>query len=119
MNVAALQDLVGQWHAEAETLRRRGAPTHGDALDSCAEDLELRLQEWLHEPLELTEAAHESGYSYSTLQSKVASGELPNAGEKGSPRIRRCDLPQKGGSAPLTLDDGSPDLAGEVLSGRL
>lgn len=45
--------------------------------------------------LTLGEASAESGYSVDHLQRLVSSGDLPNAGEKGRPRIRRADLPKK------------------------
>ena len=116
MNVRPLTSLALEWRDDAALLRRRGAPRQADALESAAEDLEERLRAWELEALTLDEAAAESGYSYSTLQHRVASGDLPNAGESGSPRIRRCDLPSKGGSAGPTAE---PDLAEEMTLRRM
>jgi hypothetical protein len=55
--------------------------------------------------LTLEEAARESGYSYSSLQKKVASGGLTNVGTKGSPRVRRGELPRKGGARESGIAD--------------
>lgn len=55
------------------------------------------LKAMADEELTLQESVEESGYSYSTLQRKVASGEIPNAGTKGAPRIKRKHLPRKAG----------------------
>ncbi len=114
---SSLASLLSQWRDEAATLRRRGAPQQAEALDSCAEELEAALREHSLQALTLNEASQESGYSYSTLQKKVASGELPNVGSKNCPRVRRGDLPRKAGRLPRGPRDGEPDLAGKVLTG--
>lgn len=53
------------------------------------------VRRMLGEAMTLEEAAAESGYAYDTIQRQVASGELGNAGEKGSPRVLRRDLPRR------------------------
>ncbi len=110
--------LIAQWRDDAETLRARGAPQQADALSNCAEELEAALREHDLEAVTLNEASQESGYSYSTLQKKVASGELPSVGTKNCPRVRRGDLPRKAGQLPRRPSDGEPDLAGTILTGR-
>ncbi len=72
--------LATQWRTDADTLRRRGAAAQAVALESCADDLEAAHREHALEALTLNVASQESGYSYSALQKKVASGELPNMG---------------------------------------
>lgn len=89
--LATIRHLSAAWRDEAATLRRRGAEGQADTLESAAEDLEDRLREWSLELLSLEDAAQEIGCKYDTLQRKVGS-EIPNAGRKGSPRVRRCDL---------------------------
>lgn len=116
MNFDPLRDLAETWREEAALFRQRGLDGHARVAESYAADLEERLRQWRLEALTLEEATAESGYSYSALQKRVASGDLPNAGEKGSPRIRRCDLPQKGGSPCLEADE--PDISGEILTRR-
>ena len=116
MNTAALRNLAHGWREEADLYRRRGLDPQAQMAESYAAELEERLREWELELLTLDEATGESDYSYSALQKKLASGEIPNAGAKGSPRIRRCDLPLKGGrSRQLKIVDG-PDLAGQILN---
>ncbi len=112
-----LTDLASRWRAEAATLRRRGAPEQAEALESCTEELEAALREHDLEALTLNEASHESGFSYSSLQKRVASGELRNVGNKHCPRVRRGDLPRKAGQLPRRPSDGEPDLAGTILTG--
>ena len=110
-------DLTAQWRDEADTLRRRGASAQAVALESCADELEAALREHALQALTLNVASQESGYSYSTLQKKVASGELPNIGTRSRPRIRRGHLPRKAGRLPRGPSDGEPDLVGTILTG--
>ncbi len=114
----SVDSLASQWRDEAETLRRRGATAQAVVLESCAEELETALREHDLEALTLNEASQESGYSYSALQKKVASDELPNMGSKNCPRVRRGDLPRKPGRLPRGPSDGEPDLVGTILAGR-
>jgi hypothetical protein len=60
----------------------------------------------------LTEAARESGYSVEYLGRLVRHGMIPNPGKKGSPRIRRCDLPRKPGGAAA---DARPRTEGDSV----
>ena len=108
--------LIGQWRCEAETLRKLGATAQAVLLESCVDELEAAQQEQALEALTLNQATQESGYSYSALQKKVASGELPNMGTKNRPRVRRGDLPRKAGQLAKVTRDGEPDLVGMILS---
>jgi len=119
VNLSPLQSLAATWRSEAELLRRRGLGEGAGLMESVAEDLESRLKEWELEALTLEDAADESGYSYSTLQQRVSKGEIPNAGGKGSPKVRRCDLPMKGSRRNLVAVDSDVDIADEVLAARL
>ncbi len=117
MNLDRLRALAARWREEAELYRRRSLESQAGMAESFAADLETALREWNLEALSLDAAADESDYSYSALQKKVASGEIPNAGNKGSPRIRRCDLPRKAGRRSVEL--GGPDLANERMQEHL
>lgn len=110
-------ELMASWREEAKLFQRRGAKSQAAALRSCADDLEGGFLDWQIEELTLEDASRESGYSYSTLQQKVACGEVANSGAKGRPRIRRCDLPRHGRSC-HGAEDGEPLLAGLVLANR-
>ncbi len=66
------------------------------------------------EAVSLEEAASLGGYSYSHLQCLVARGEIENLGEKGSPRIRHCDVPVKPGHG-----KGRPCSKADVLDRSL
>lgn len=120
MNTDPLARLAEEWEEEADLLRRRGAPQQAEALESAAEDLCRRLQEWGGQPLTVAEAAEESEYSERRLRELLSEETLPNAGEDGAPRIRRRDLPAKPGGSEPTLDvaDGDESLAEEALRRR-
>ena len=95
-----LETLAARWLADADVL--------DGALDSRGASLYRRhaaeLQEALRvsadEVLTLTQASSESGYSESRLRHLLADGSLPQAGERGRPRVRRGDLPSKAAKAP-------------------
>ena len=87
-----ISDLFARWRDEEALFRRRGLNQAADLTESHAADLEAAVREYRLATLTLTEAAAESGLRYDTVQGKVASGEIPNAGRRGSPRVRRCDL---------------------------
>jgi len=113
------EDLPREWREKAKELRRFGADEAASTLEACADDLEETWRVWSTEPITLEEAEAESGYSYSRLQQKVASGEIRNIGEPGKPRVRRADLPRKAPARRFELGTGEPDLAGAVLAERL
>ncbi len=91
----ALDSLAGRWLSTADTLEgafdERGAALYRH----FAAELKEALRETADEVLTLSEAASESGYSTSRLRHMLASGDLPQAGVKGKPRVRRGDLPSK------------------------
>ena len=87
--------LAVHWRDEASILDKRGATAQAIAIRSCACEMELEIAACDLETLTLTEAAAESGFSYSALEKGIRSGRIPNAGEHGRPRIQRCDLPRK------------------------
>ena len=118
MNVDRIQALARTWREEAAVLRNRGAAGHADVLEGVAEELGQAIREWQLEPLTLEAAETESGYSRSTLERKLSSGEIQNAGGKGRPRVLRRDLPLKGGTVAPTTGTGDPDLAGMILASR-
>ena len=119
MNLEPFRALVAGWRAEAAMLERRGYGREARAAESYAAQLEDRLREWELQALTLEQAAGETGLKYDTIQRRVACGELPNAGRKGAPLVRRCDLYGGASSNPrLVTESGEPDIASEVLAGR-
>jgi hypothetical protein len=113
-----LLEIASGWRARATMLREYGAEAQAAALDACAVELSDAIKAWQDEPLTLEEAVKESGYSYSTIQQKVAMGEIVNVGTRGRPRVKRYDLPRKAPRARFELASGEPDLAEQVLAGR-
>ncbi len=93
----SLTDLATNWRTEAATLRTYGAESAATALERCADELEARVMEWADEPLTLSEAAQESGYSVQHLRRLVTKGLLTDVAESSQIRVRRGDLPRKPG----------------------
>ena len=91
-------ELIRRWATEAELLEGYGAAEAASATRRHAQELSEALRAADDEELTLEAAAKESGYSRRRLRELVASGDVPNAGRKGAPRIRRADLPRRPGS---------------------
>jgi len=91
-------ELPRTWRSRAEELRPY-APAAAEAFARAADELAGALASAADEELTLAEAAAESGYSERRLRELLAAGELPQAGRKGRPRIRRGDLPRRAGAA--------------------
>ena len=91
----ALESLAECWLTDAAVLEssfdERGAALYR----RHAAELQEALCEAADEVLTLAEASSESGYSESRLRHLIADGTIPQAGERGRPRVRRADLPQK------------------------
>ena len=110
-------ELATSWRATAANLRRYGAVGEATALEACAAELEHAEREYAVEELTLEQAAGELGLKADTVGRYLRDGDLPNAGEKNRPRVRRCDLHHRtrpAGPRPLT-DHGEPDLVAELL----
>ena len=89
--------LASIWRERASLFREHADESVALTYERCAEELEDYLRERVLETVTLEEAAEVGGYSYSRLQHLVAEGKIENVGEKGSPRIRRFDVPTKPG----------------------
>lgn len=89
-----LTELAARWRTAADVLDlyepnlARVCRSHADEMDACIRQLD-------NDALSLADASKESGLSVDRLRHKVSAGELPNAGRKGKPLIRRGDLPVK------------------------
>jgi hypothetical protein len=92
---AVIHALVERWRAEGELLRHYGQESVAGVCELHAREVEAALASAESEPLTLTEAAAESGFSADHLGRLVRDGKLPNAGRSGAPRVRRADLPTK------------------------
>lgn len=106
--------LIDQWRQEASQLRNR---YNGESLarlgETHAEELEKAIHEADNTPLSLSQASHLSGYSTDHIGRMIREGKIPNAGRKGSPRIRLADLPRKPG---LPRECPRPQLVGSSKS---
>ena len=111
----SLLALADHWRERAASVREwAAAEGSARALEGCAAELEEAVRAALDEELTLEEASTASGYSKRRLRELVAAGELPNAGRKGAPRIRRADLPRKPGGQSESGYDVDADAAALV-----
>ena len=93
------RDLVppaAKFRTDAERFREYGRESSAEMLEACAEYCEQYERERGQDELTLTQAARACGKSYSWIQKKVRSREIPNVGQRGRPRVRRGDLPVNG-----------------------
>jgi hypothetical protein len=87
-------DLSDLWRAKADGLARF-APAAAEAFKECADLLEDALRRQADEELTMAQAAEASGLSQRRLRELLAAGDIPNAGKRGAPRLRRGDLPRR------------------------
>lgn len=113
--MSALKQLAERWREEAQLLEKYGDVVGAKACALHATELEAAMTEAENEELTLEQAANESGYSERRLREMIASGQLPNAGKKGAPRLRRGELPRRPGK-PVAAYDASADA--RALLGR-
>lgn len=92
MKLDTIFDLSREWYALAETLRSCGAEAPAKAIERCAEQLAVRLDEWWSEALSIDEAAEDLGITYDAAQKRISRSAYPNVGRPGSPAVRRCEL---------------------------
>ncbi|MEP6496121.1 MAG: hypothetical protein ABJF01_25830 [bacterium] len=90
----AIQLTVAEIRAKAAELRESfGDDARARSLEWAASRIERALRSDDDQQLTLSEAALRSGYSTDHLARLIRDGRLPNAGRRGSPRIRVADLP--------------------------
>ena len=109
--------LAEKWRSDADVLEQRGASSVAAVWRLAADELDVFLSAWETERLAIAEAVQESGYTRSALEKMLRRGDIVNAGEKGKPRVRRCDLPRKAGGTPRD-EEGEPDLAAAVWAAK-
>ena len=112
-------DLVQKWQQEAAQYDRDGQPG-ARLLQRVADELEAALRAASDDVLTLGEAAKESGYSADHLRREIRVGNVPNAGRRNAPRIRRGDLPVKAGrlTRPRTDTTSPVQIARSVVHAR-
>lgn len=89
------QSLIARWREDSATLHLYGDERGAHVCQLHAEQVEAAVRKWREEVLTLRQAAEESGYSEDRLGKLISKGEIPNAGRKHAPRLRRADLPLK------------------------
>jgi hypothetical protein len=103
-------ELPATWRSRADELRPY-APAAAEAFARAADELAAAMAEAADTPLTLAEAAEESGYSERRLRELLAAGDVPNAGRKHRPRVRRGDLPRRPRKASSNGYDAGEDAA--------
>jgi hypothetical protein len=90
------EDLISKWTARREDWSRVKAQVDGVLVcDELLSDILALLTAGKAALLTLRQAAEVSGYSEDHLGRQVLQGKIPNAGRKGSPRIKTGDLPRR------------------------
>lgn len=105
-----LAELAANWRDDAERFRDYGANRLARTCEKHADELEAASAARQLDAVTLEEAAEIGGYSYSHLQHLVADDTIPNVGSKGSPRIRRRDVPVKPGHGRASDDRSRVEL---------
>jgi hypothetical protein len=106
----AVLSLASEWRQQVTVLRRRGDERGASLMASMVDELSVAIESVADDVLTLKEAARLSGYSAGHLARMIREGELPNAGRSNSPKLRRADVPMKGGreaAEALRLDRSS------------
>ena len=108
-----------EWRELGDQLSGIGAQVDPRKLiELLASQLEESLKAEENSVLTLQEAAKASGMSADHLRHLVSSGKLPQAGKRGSPRIRRGDLPRKPGRQTATTYDPTADAIRLMSGGK-
>ncbi len=112
--------LALRWREEALVLEERyGDPRGAELFRLCARELEEAIRCDQDESLTLQEAAATSGYSIDHLRHQVAEGKIPNIGRRGSPRVRRGDVPLKLARQECTTGPDAAATARSILQSRV
>ena len=115
-----LEQLRSDWEAAAAAAEKIGDTRGATIYRALLLDVTQRAESAGDELLDLEAAARESGYSRQRIRKLIASGELPNAGRKGAPAVRRRDLPRKPGAKqrPAGSLNAAADAARLLGAGR-
>lgn len=90
----SVERTIAEIRAKAVELRERfGDDARARAIEWAAEQFERAVANGADERLTLAQVSARSGYSQDHLARLIREGRLPNAGRRGSPRIRAGDLP--------------------------
>jgi hypothetical protein len=89
-----ISEVIQRWTDRQTEWSRLHVQVDGAALaGEIVADLEKIAESDRGDELTLTAASALSGYSTDHLSRLIRDGSIPNAGRRGSPRIRRADLP--------------------------
>ena len=113
--VQAVTHLPERWRQIADALEEIKVQEASAVLRLVAEQLERALDAHDSQPLTLRQAAEESGYSEDSLGDLIRKKKIPNAGEKGAPRILRQHLPRK----PRKVAKGQGDSPGSATASEI
>lgn len=109
--MSSVEKLISRWQRRSARLREwtGGDERAATIWEKATQELEETLRDAENEVLNLQQAAELSGYSAGHLSRLIRRGDIPNAGRKYSPKIRRRDLPTKPGHLPQSM--GPPHVA--------
>lgn len=113
--------IIERWKERQTEWQRLDVSLKGASLAAeIVADLERLAENDGSNELSLTTASNLSGYSTDHLSRLIREGTVPNAGRKGSPRIRRADLPMRPSAAIANAGNRcySPDTDARSLQVR-
>ena len=112
-----MTELITAWRERSVDHDRHGNVGAARTYELVADELEASLRGKDEEIVTLAVAAQESGFSEDHLGRLVREGRIPNAGRKGSPRVRRGDVPKKpqAGSAAVATRRSNDDVVGRLF----
>lgn len=90
------RDVRERWQERLQEWERLRVQVDGAAFArEVLSDIDELTHDSLFTPLNLVDAARESGFSAAWLGRAVREGRIPNAGRENAPKILRKDLPKK------------------------
>jgi hypothetical protein len=115
--------FMAYWTDRGNELKRIGAIVDGERLISeFLNGLDALFNTEQEQVLTLRQASNASGYSRDHLARLIKTGVIPNAGRRGSPRVRQSDLPRKTSNlrgeseSPMISDSNKRQIALSVVT---
>jgi predicted DNA-binding transcriptional regulator AlpA len=94
--ISLYDDFIMRWQHKQMEMERLGVLVPGALLvGQILHDMAEVQVSYTETILRVEEAAQLSGYSAEHIARLIRQGRLPNAGRRGSPRVRLGDLPQR------------------------
>jgi hypothetical protein len=114
-----IEGFLKGWRSLATTLRTEFDERGAAVIERRAHELENWIAAKSEDAVSVADASDATGYSPDHIRRQLSSGNLPNVGEPGRPRIRRGDLRPKRGRKLAASAAESYDVAADVRALRI